>query len=614
MVALLIACFVVPVFSVENHISVSLDHRVYPVLRNAEIRGIIDTGMNVRPYATSAVLKYLETIADSPLISKAERALAWELYNELSPEMISENTFNSMLKNGSYSTYFDKLNTSAMFGARLNFQFAQSLSDTSLYDSRNGGDFYLQGNMGDIASFHMNIGLSFDHVEPRIFLKNDYSIPTEGKYDTFWDHAGEHILYYGIYNTPELAVSLLDGNLRFRWASIERDWGVGMNNLMLSNSARSFNALELSYNAASWLRYSFITGALGKFSTKGLQPEEYYDEYYFSDDLHDTEYENNYTAHRVEVDLPWNITFGIYESVVYGKRFELGYLNPLSILMYEQNILGDFDNMLAGVDIEWNLPGVMRLYGAAATTEMNEINPSRFLIAPRNILGVQAGVDVDIPLLAFSTATIQYTYLAPFFYTHYPHKEKVITSYEDDGTGTLVPHYETVITKQLSYVNEGENIGYPLRPNSDEILLAIGMQAPKGWDGSLTVKYQRRSGQYGFNIDKYMRYAAAYANAYEDKDFDGNIFEKTLGIVATINKTLEDMPLRISASYLFSMTTQRTNPPVPVEVWDEDSKSVVPASDPVDYDQTPVIKYQVSGPWDPWTFSHALQLGVNIWF
>jgi hypothetical protein len=612
----------IPLFSAQNHISVPLDHRVYPILKSAEIRGIIDTGMQVRPYTTNTVLEYLKIIETDSSVSKSEKALAQELIDELNQETQPDNSFNSMLNSGSYTTYSEKLDTSAAFGARLNFQYAHSLTDVSVFDSRNGGDFYLRGDIADVASFHMNIGLRFDHLDPRIYLKNDFTIPSEGKYDTFWDHQGEHLLYYGIYTEPELSLSLLQGNLRLRWASIQRDWGVGTNNFMISASARSFNGIEVSYDIASWLRYAFITGNLGKFSLTDVfdSQAEFFKEYHFSDALHHTQYDNNFTAHRVEVDLPFNTTFGIYESVIYRKRFEFGYLNPLSVIMFEQNIMGDFDNMLAGFDLEWKLPGILRLYGSAATTEMNEINPSRFLIAPRNVLGLQAGVDVNIPLLSFSTATLQYTYLAPFFYTHYPHTEKRITHYEyDSDSDTYIPVYETVITQQLNYVNKGENLGYPLRPNSDEILLAIHMQAPDGWDGSVTMKYQRRSGQYGFNMDKYMRYAAAKINAYDDKDFAGNLFEKTLGIKTTVNKTLKKFPIRISASYLFSMTTERTTPPTPAEVWDEENDQVITDSDPsfpnpVDYDETPVITYEVSGPWDPWVFSHALQIGVDIWY
>jgi hypothetical protein len=590
----------VPAFSAQNYISVPLDHRVYPILKSAEIRGIIDTGMQVRPYTTNTVLEYLKIIESDPSVSKSERALAQELYDELLNERSSDNSFKSMLNSGSYTTYSEKLDTSAAFGARLNFQYAQSLSDTSIFDSRNGGDFYLHSDIADIASFHMNIGLRFDHLDPRIYLKNDFTIPSEGKYDTFWDHQGEHLLYYGIYTEPELSLSLLQDNLRLRWASIKRDWGVGTNNFMISASARSFNGIEVSYDIASWLRYAFITGALGKFdlNTNTLDNfEDYKSEYHFSESLRGTTYDNNFAAHRVEVDLPFNTTFGIYESVMYEKRFEFGYLNPLSVLMYEQNIMGDFDNMLAGFDLEWKLPDILRLYGSAATTEMNEINPKRFFISPRNILSFQAGVDVNIPFLSFSTATVQYTYLAPFFYTHYPHVD-------DNGD----------IEQQLNYVNKGENLGYPLRPNSDEILLAIHMQAPEGWGGSLAVKYQRRSGQYGFNMDKFMRYYAADAGAYDDKDFTGTIFEKTLGIKTTVNKTLKKLPIRISASYLFSMINRTSSDPVPAEVWDGSDVIPYDATEHSDYHKFPVVSYTIPTTWNNPNYNHALQIGVDIWY
>jgi hypothetical protein len=600
---LIIACSAFPLMATDNHISVPLNHRVYPILKNAEVRGIIDTGIAVRPYATSAVLRYLETMVDSSQITSNEKSLIQELIQELESNNRTENDLATMLQDGTYKTYSEVLDTSAIFGARLNFEFAQSLSDTELFDSRNGGDFYIQGDIKDIISFHMNIGIRFDHVEPRIFLKNDFTIPSEGKYDTFWDHQGEHVLYYGIYATPELSVSLLEDNLQLRWASIQRDWGVGTNNLMLSGSARSFNGVEVAYNVSSWLSYSFIAGSLGKFSLENnledQDPTNYYDEYFFSDNLHDKRYYNNFSAQRVEVGLPWNLTFGIYESVVYEKRFELGYLNPLSVFMFEQNIMGDFDNMLAGVDLEWKLPGILRFYGTAATTEMNEINPKRFFIAPRNVLALQAGVDVHIPFLSFTSATLQYTYLPPFFYTHYPRSKSI--------TGADSP-------KELSYVNEGQNLGYPLRPNSDEILLAVHMQARDGWDGSLTVKYQRRSGQYGFNIDKYMSYGAANAGVYADKDFNGNIFEQTVGLKATVNKTFKSAPIQLSVSYMMNLNTTRIKKPYPLYVWNGSGTVLVSEGDPIDYSDTPVVEYKVEGPWKPWTASHAVQLGVNIWY
>jgi len=601
---LIIASSAFPLMATDNHISVPLNHRVYSILKSAEIRGIIDTQIAVKPYTTHTVVKYLETIRDSQKITSYEEVLITELLQEFSKSDTTTSTARDMLREGAYKTYAEALDTSAIFGARFKFSFTQSVSDISLFDSRNGAEFYLQGNVKELASFHMNIGISFDHLEPRIYLKNDFTIPSEGKYDTLWDHDGEHLLYYGLYSNPEVSISLLENNLNLRWASIQRDWGVGTNNLMLSGSARSFNGVELSYNISSWLRYAFVTGTLGKFWTTRLEdndPDNFYNEYHFSDGHQGTYYDNNFSAHRVEVDLPWNLTFGIYESVIYRKRFEFGYLNPLSVFMFEQNNMGDFDNVLAGVDLEYRLPGIMRIYGTAATTEMNEINPKRFFIAPRNVLSFQTGVDVNLPFLAFASATLQYTYISPFFYTHYP-----ITNSD-----------YTEIYQELSYVNKGENLGYPLRPNSDEILLAVNIQAQEGWNGSLSVKYQRRSGQYGFNIDKYMRYAAAESGAYADKDFAGNIFEETVGIKTTVDKTFKSWPITISASYLLTVKRDRGEP-IPYKVWKADGGGVITEGGPGFVDNNylgyPVVEYKVEGPWSPWEFNHALQLGVNIWY
>jgi hypothetical protein len=64
----LLALCAVPLFSAQNHISVPLDHRVYPILKSAEIRGIIDTEMQVRPYTTNTVMEYLKIIETDPSV------------------------------------------------------------------------------------------------------------------------------------------------------------------------------------------------------------------------------------------------------------------------------------------------------------------------------------------------------------------------------------------------------------------------------------------------------------------------------------------------------------------------------------------------------------------
>ncbi|MCK9471867.1 MAG: hypothetical protein WC006_06515 [Bacilli bacterium] len=591
-------------FGAQNHIAVPLNHRVYPILRVAELRGIIDSTMEIRPFSTSTVLNYLEAIEPSNKISNDEKLIVREIIDELTTVQ-PDNSFQSLAKHGSYSTYSEKLDVRTTMGAKLNFFYGHSLSNISKFDSRNGGDLFIRGDIKDVASFNLNIGIRFDHIDYNLFMKNDFKIPTKGKYDTFWDHHGEHSFYYGIYGEPEVSISLINNKLNIRWASIERDWGVGENNFLLSKDASSINGLELNFEVAPWLKYAFFAGALGKFSSSGTLYNSsdsssadyiYYTTYFPSDTLHDNYYDNNFSAHRVEIDLPFNIKFGIYESVVYRKRFELGYLNPLSILMFEQNVLGDFDNMLAGFDVQYYLKDYFRVYINAATTEMNEGNIKKFFVAPRNVLSMQAGADINIPFISFSSATLQYTYLAPFFYAHAP---------MFDGN-EVIGH--------ISMVNEGRNIGYPLRPNSDEFLVKLNLNFKNNWDGTFTFKYQRRSGQYGFDIEKWMSYGAADKGLYDDKSFGPNVFEKTIGMEATVNKKLNNYPIKLTASYLMILNNKR-NDPVPKKVWDHQNQLTDDHNEVnhKDYDAYPVYKYEVSGPWKGWAFSHSLRIGVNIW-
>ncbi len=615
LVILIFWILLIPLTATENHLAVPLGHRVYPILKSAEIRGIIDTGLNVRPYTTSTVLTYLETITHSNVATTEEKNIAIELVEELSDQE-QNNSFSSILRSGSYRTYSELLDVDAAMGAHFSSLHSQSLTDLTTFDSRNIIDVYLRAHIKGIISFNMDFGLTFDHLEPQLFLKNDFKVPARGQYDTLINRdSDDHIYYYGLYERPEIALSTLKGNMLIRWASIEHDWGVGKNNFMISSTAKPFNAIEISTNIAPWLRYAFIAGTLGnmyvgkEFRESNDYSKTFFNEYHLSGGNQDPTYDTAYTAHRAEVDFSPNFTAGVYEAVLYGNRFELGYLNPASLLFHEQNIMGDYDNGFAGLDFQWYLPGILRAYGAVATTEMNTLDPKKFFKVPRNILAYQGGVDVHIPWLSFSTATIQYTYLPPFFYAHRPQQ---IVKVEN---GTPVVSY-----RELFMVNEGANIGYPLRPNSDEILLSFDFNFPKGWDGTLSMKYQRRSGQYGWNLNKFMAYAASNAGEFEDKDFKGYLFERTLGIEATAHKTLKNAPIRFTFAYMFSMNQNRGTPE-PAAYWGDKENKVLYPGDPElpsdadkNYHEYPVIKYKIEGPWSSWAFTHVFRFGVDIWY
>ena len=596
---------IAPLFGAKNHISVPITNRVYSILRIGEIRGIINSALEVRPYTTNKVLEYLELMKNADNVSKSEKEIIDDLVKEFTTVQ-PDNSFKSLATYGSYHTYSENLDIDATMGLRGRNVYGQLLNDFSHFDSRNVLQAYIRGDVKEIASFNMNLGLTFDHLDYKLFLKNDFRVPVKGKYEKFWDiYEGGHSFFVGFLAEPELSISLLNDNLNIRWASIQRDWGVGENNLMLSKDALSINGLELNLQVTPWLRYAFFAGALGKFipqnrdilGSASVEEKEFYESYLPYEPLHQDKYNNNYTAHRVEVSLPFSIKFGIYESVVYRRRFELPYLNPLSILMFEQDIMGDFDNVLAGIDLQYTLKNYFRTYFSFATTEMNEINPSKFLKAPRNVFSLQAGADVDLPFITFSSATFQYTYIGPFFYTHYPM-----------GSIKEVARNDEEVVGYIHMINAGRNIGYPLRPNSDEFLVKLNMNFKNNWDGSFTFKYQRRSGQYGFDYDKWMRYSAAKDGYYAEKNFKDYLFEKTIGLEVTVNKKLDELPIKFSATYLMAINNDRGRPK-PVECYNQSGG----CSDE-NYIEFPVTKYEITENWRGWSINNSLRFSVDIWY
>jgi len=583
---LLISISLSGIFAV-THLSVPLGDRVYEILRSAELRGIIDQVGTVKPYSRSIVVKNLETILQNPEIKASERMEIIQVLQRFDNSFTSPKNINDALALGGYQSYWDEYKTGVVFGVEAGTTMTKSLTIKDSYDARIRLRPYMRGDISDFLSFQMDFGLVFDRLDSRLFPPNDFSFDTDGKYDSIFPTANKYHFYYGQFNEPELALSFLDGNLQLRWGAMARDWGVARNNLMIAESARPFQGIETSIIFTSWLNYQFITGSLGKFFDHDFLKtseanKDFFTEYFFTDGQQGTEYLNNVSAHRFELNLPWGVSLGIYESVIYRQRFELGYLNPFSILMFEQINVGDFDNMFAGVDAQILIPGFGRLYAALATTEMNDIRPNRFFKEPRNIMAFQAGVDIPLPVSSFANLTLQYTYLGPFFYSHYP--VEIVTG-QADGK-------DVVETWDVSYVNKGRPLGYPMQPNSDEVLLRGTLGIQGGWEFEALLKYQRRSGQYGISMTDHMIYADQKVGKYADKAFNENLFEQLVSIELGIVKRFESLPFALTGKYLFH------------EQWNR--QRTAPADD--------THNYTVTGPWTFERRSHALQVGIRLWY
>lgn len=668
---LVLCFFVLTSLTAAVHTSVPVDHAVYRILDVAQIRGLIDNQIDVKPYSASRILSLLQTIASKPeTLSKSELEHMQQLIASLKASYGYEpSDLQSLLTTGYLRSYDAQKGLGASFGITVDTQQTFSLSEKGEYDSRNALVAFLKSDIGSHISFNMDFGLVFDKLNNRVFLPGEFTIPGEGFYMRLTEGGNPPSsipfdkINTSLILTPELSASFFDGDVLLRWGTIKRDWGPGLNNLMLSADARSFDAIDIQLNLTSWFRYSVMSGSLGKFSLDNIDGEPFLsDRYGAKEDRVNYRYDNNFSAHRAELDIGRNFTFAIYESTVWQKRFELSYLNPFTVYMFQQNSLGDIDDVFAGLDVSYTLPSKARLYGAMAMNEMNVVgNPITMLKAPRNMFAFQAGVVVPLPIGTFSSLTFQWTYIGPFVYTHYPmrkltgsfvkedlvdgktvvtdtgktvtyikstdpaveklsFKEKgsdpdaeidisttaVATWYTQGGkTYTLTDDGRTMIEKkgddfliyetyaETNYVNKGENLGYPLQPNSQEFLLQLDLGLPKGWTTQLQAKYQARSGQYGYSLDQFMLYAID--DQYPEKDFWNYVFNHTLSVLVSGTKKLDGMPISLTASYRFIADWAR----------------------PVDESTTPQRfdgLTTVFGAWQDPAFNHIVQVGVKIFY
>lgn len=666
---LVLCFFVLTSLTAAVHTSVPVDHAVYRILDVAQIRGLIDNQIDVKPYSASRILSLLQTIASKPeTLSKSELEHIQQLIASLKASYGYEpSDLQSLLTTGYLRSYDAQKGLGASFGITVDTQQTFSLSEKGEYDSRNALVAFLKSDIGSHISFNMDFGLVFDKLNNRVFLPGEFTIPGEGFYMRLTEGGNPPSsipfdkINTSLVLTPELSASFFDGDVLLRWGTIKRDWGPGLNNLMLSADARSFDAIDIQLNLTSWFRYSVMSGSLGKFSLDTIDGEPFLsDRYGAKEDRVNYRYDNNFSAHRAELDIGRNFTFAIYESTVWQKRFELSYLNPFTVYMFQQNSLGDMDDVFAGLDVSYTLLSKARLYGAMAMNEMNVVgNPITMLKAPRNMFAFQAGVVVPLPIGTFSSLTFQWTYIGPFVYTHYPmrkltgvidptdlvtsgeplednDKVQIVTDtgriiiYDDtkkeitlsakgpdeaqtinldtaewfsNDTYTLTKDGRTMIEEkggkyliyetyaETNYVNKGENLGYPLQPNSQEFLLQLDLGLPKGWTTQFQAKYQARSGQYGYSLDQFMLYAID--DQYPEKDFWNHVFNHTLSILVSGTKKLDGMPISLTASYRFIADWER-----PIDESTERFDGLT-------------TKF---GAWQDPVFNHIVQVGVKIFY
>ncbi|HET6449822.1 MAG TPA: hypothetical protein VFI08_00870, partial [Spirochaetia bacterium] len=145
--------------------------------------------------------------------------------------------------------------------------------------------------------------------------------------------------------------------------------------------------------------------------------------------------------------LPW-LSVGIFESVVWGGRFELLYLLPFAVHYYTQGLVGFPDNSFIGVNATVRLPEAVRLDFLFYFDDMSFNDLIRLNFNTRMKFAFQTGATwaPDRPLL--KSLAVEALVVTPYTYSH-----------QDDTTDLTKANYE-------DYTNSGQNIGPSLQPDS----------------------------------------------------------------------------------------------------------------------------------------------------
>jgi hypothetical protein len=158
----------------------------------------------------------------------------------------------------------------------------------------------------------------------------------------------------------------------------------------------------------------------------------------------------------VELNYKNYIHLDFGSTAVWPKRFELGYLlPPIDNFLYQGNI-GDFDNMALFFNLKGQYPGIANVW---VSFFLDEINPEKEIFElDKSMYAFQIGGSAYIPWLPFTSASLRYTKIEPYTYTH---------------TREVVPWYDNSLLMETSYTNNGRSLGYYLPPNSDELLFRL---------------------------------------------------------------------------------------------------------------------------------------------
>jgi hypothetical protein len=467
----------------QNHVSVPLDEAVYRVIEQAQMRGLCESLPGVKPYSRAVVLKTIDAIlaADAETEQRGRRSGA---LTEAERRILAETraSYQNADKDGWDITrgafHFQSLD----IGARTDVSAGLGFYPEAEAAGENWLITYIRGDIGPQVSYAFtmagspfivtgrdNLGSYHTYYEgypgrppnnedrlidvygqpkgyfPFTYQKRwDSSVWNWSKVDNSGQIGWPEDVSIGYFIQPELAGIALGERLRFRFGRTEREWGAMTEggSLILNRTALPFTALDATLKLLDGFYLSTLTGILEYDTERGLT---------------DDSFQNAYSLTMLEFNYKnyFHIDFG--SASVWAKRFELGYLFPDPVVFLYQGAVGDYDNVMAFLNLKGTVPGLGKLWFSVF---LDEFQKSLFEL-DRSMYAWQAGIAAPLPVLPFAQVKLSYTKVEPYAYTH---------------TRDIMPWYGDT-PMERAYVIRGVGLGSYLPPNADELLFRFDAMA-----------------------------------------------------------------------------------------------------------------------------------------
>ncbi len=421
---------------------------IYDFLDRMAVRGLLpDFSRSHLPYQRIEVARFLDTLSARPqALGETERALLARYRDEVNAELDNTQTQTNLFEAGPVGEKID-----GIFSDRQKNLYHWRDSSTTFYveflgsaDYRTlissaaksnvtlgqvGGRF--RGTVKGFLGYSLQATNGTDFGSKDLALA-DRTLRQNAKFadfgDAFFDFAEAYL------------------SADFGWGNVtlgrERFYlGQGIRTrFIVSDNAPTFDAIRFEAHIGT-LRYQFAHSAILDRKQRLEDGQAYYDPKFMA-------------THRGEATLFDAVRFGVYESVIYAKRFvDLAYFNPINFYKSAEHALGDRDNPFLGFDLQTvSIPGV-QLYGGWLIDDIDFHKMGTGWWG--NKFAWQAGAMTSL-FLPNTDGAIEYIRVEPYTFSHfYP---------------------------ENNYTHKGAIIGSEILPNSDAWLFRL-----RHWIGSRTI-------------------------------------------------------------------------------------------------------------------------------